>query len=219
MGKSSILLQHAGQYQSVNTGLSSRIAKCGINEIELIDKLAQPESEWAFDEIVNVCDRLMKGVSGNQFLKLISGGEALIIDAVDGSETLADAKDTFAHIDPNFKNYGADEKGPATKEAPVRVYEMAKDATLAQMFGSLNSDVRKLRLSQAQIKNFVKKYRNWLRADGYETLFLFESNGQLFVARVYVRSDGGLRVRVSCFGSSRDWYADDRFRVVVLQLA
>ena len=161
---------------------------------------------------------IVKGVQ-NKFLELISVNEQLILDECDGTEILVDASDVFAYIDPDLRNWNADEKGPATDAAPVRVYEMTKDGTYAQMFGSLSSDARKLCLTQAQIKGFVKKYRNWLRKDGYATFFLFESNGEFFVAHVRVGSGGKLEVRVRRFRGSRVWRAGRRDRVVALQLA
>lgn len=160
---------------------------------------------------------LVKGVQSD-FLKLISGKESLILDSVDGKEILAEAKDVFGHIDLDFKNWGADEKGPATEATPVRVYEMTKDATFSQIFGSLSSDVRKLYLTQAQIKNFVKKYRNWLRTDSYATFFLFESDKKFFVANVHVYPNGTLNVYLRRFEYSGDWYAEYRHRLVAPQL-
>lgn len=51
------------------------------------------------------------------------------------------------------------------------------------MFNSLSSDLQKLFFSRAQIKSFVKKHHEWLC---YETLFLYKSNGQFFVAEVLI---------------------------------
>ena len=73
--------------------------------------------------------------------------------------------------------------------------------------------------SQHQIKNFVKKHRNWLRTDGYATFFLFESHGNFFVADVSFHSDGRFRVRVRKLGSDDVWGAEFRRRVVVPQVA
>ena len=155
----------------------------------------------------------------NEFLKLISGNELLMLDATDGTEILADASDVFAYIDSDFRNWNADEKGPATDAVPVRVYEMTKNGTHAQMFGSLSSDMRKQCLTQAQIKGFIKKYRNWLRGDGYATFFLFKARGHFFVANAFVYSYGKLYVYVYRFGYDRVWDADYRHRFVVPQLA
>ncbi|KKT26652.1 MAG: hypothetical protein UW11_C0007G0001, partial [Parcubacteria group bacterium GW2011_GWA2_43_9b] len=94
-----------------------------------------------------------------------------------------------------------------------------KDATFSQMFGDLSSDVRRLCLTQHQIKNFVKKHRNWLRTEGYATFFLFESKGHFFVASVDVHSGGRLYVSVRLFGSAHVWDAELRRRLVVPKLA
>lgn len=161
----------------------------------------------------------------NDFLRLISGDESVVIDPTDGKEVLANADDLFDYIDSDFRNWRADEPGQPTGETPVEIYEMIGDATFTQMFGSLGADrripasMRKLCLTQAQIKGFVKKHRNWLRADGYGTFFPFVSYGQFFVARVDVSSGGGLRVCVLRLGHSGVWRAAGRHRVVVPQLA
>jgi len=155
----------------------------------------------------------------DSILKLLSKGESIVIDACDGSETITDAKEVFkSYIDSNFKNWGINKPGKATEETAVAVHEMVKDATFAQIFGSLGTDLDKLCLTQHQIKNFCKKHSNWLRVGGYATFFLFKAEDQFFVARVGVLS-GGLGVRVS--GIERDayvWGAMYAHRVVVPQL-
>lgn len=163
----------------------------------------------------------------NAFLRLISGEESIVIDptdATDGREILAEADGLFVYFDPDFRNWRADEPGQPTGETVVDVYEMKKHATFQQMFGSLGADprqpetVRRLCLTQPQIKGFVRKHRLWLREDGYGTFFLFESYGRFFVAYVDVHSDGGIRVRVYRFEDSRVWRADFRHRLVVPRL-
>ena len=152
------------------------------------------------------------------YLKLLSGAETLMLDALDGKETLATAKETFpSGIDGDFKNWGTNKPGIATKEQAVDVHELVKDGTFAQMFGSLGTDLDKLCLTQAQIKNFCKKHPQWLRQNGYATFFLFKVEDQFFVANVNVDS-GGLRVDVFRFGSDRVWNTESSHRVVVPQL-
>lgn len=151
-------------------------------------------------------------------LNLISGKESIIIDAVDGSETLAQAKDVFTgYVDPDFKNYGTDRIGQATEKIPVNVYEMAKDATFAQAFSSLGNNLDRLCLSQHQIKQFCRQHRQWLRTDGYTTFFLFKENNEFFVASVRVESRG-LGAGVRRFGRGSVWGADARHRLVAPQL-
>jgi hypothetical protein len=187
-----------------------------------VEKLSGEAGQQWLAELKNFLrkENCWTGVIKETFLRLISSEEALGLDAVDGTETLANAKEMFTGgIDPDFVNWGADEKGKATKETLVDVYEMEKNATFSQMFGELNSDVRKLCFTQHQIKNFVKKYRNWLRTDGYTTLFLFESKGQFFVADVRFNSRDELYVSVDRFENDFVWRAEYRHRVVVPQQA
>ncbi len=187
---------------------------------------------WTRDQILEAFEREFKTGSGlaekvsdlitsakNQFLSLISGTTSIIINAVDGSSLLSEASDVFSWIDKDFKNYGADERGPATKETRVQVFEMSKDATFKDMFGSLSSNLETLCLTQAQIKEFVKMHRTWLRTDGYGTFFLFKSNNNFFVALVGVGSGGTLRVGVFRLEYSLVWYAGGRRCLVAPQLA
>ena len=193
-----------------------------------IKRQLRQEDGYPFDpeELKNYLQTAIEGrfrgsrKRSNKFLWLISGGVSLTVDAVDGTEILADAKDVFSGgIDSDFINWEADEPDRSTVETPVDVYEMTQDATFSQMFGDLSSDVRRLCLTQHQIKNFVKKHRSWLRTEGYATFFLFESKGHFFVAVVRFDSRGRLGVRVFRFGGSSVWRAGNRHRLVVPRLA
>ncbi|MFA6160038.1 MAG: hypothetical protein WC678_03040 [Parcubacteria group bacterium] len=165
-------------------------------------------------------EKCWTGIVKDIFLNLISAGHLLVIDACDGVEVIAGSDDMFeAGIDSDFKDYKADELGQATGETPVEVYEMTKDGTFTQLFGSLSGDISKLCLTQAQIKGFVRKYKSWLRTDGYGTFFLFKSHGHFFVARVGVNSDGRLGVGVLRFEDDYVWDAEYRHRIVVPRLA
>ncbi len=195
----------------------------------------------------DITARLIETFSGwpvveNEYLKLISGGESLILSACDGTRIIPDMTGLFtAGIDPDFRNYSADEKGQTTGEIPVRVLEMAKDGMFVQMFGSLfgisivddsandrdiakfikryQRDLERICLTQDQIIGFVEKFPNWLREDGYATFFPYKSYKNFFVARVRVPSGGRLEARVRRLGRSGVWGAEHRRRVVVPQLA
>jgi len=157
-------------------------------------------------------------VDSNPYLTLLSADEHLTLDAVDGAKTIAKAKDTFAWIDSDFINYKADEAGPATEETPVNVYELTKDAAFAQMFNAASTDLNKLCFTKHQILNFIKKYKNWLRTNGYATFFLFKANNYFFVACVLVHGVG-LHVYVDRLENGNVWDAEDRHRLVLPQLA
>ena len=152
-----------------------------------------------------------------RYLKLISD-ESLIIDAVDGNETIADAIGLFTYISPYFKDWGTDEPEQPTTETPVILYELCKDADFSQMFSDLSTDMCKLSLTQNQIKNFVKKYRRQYLWVNRCTFFLFKSQDKFFVAYVDVYAGDELYARMQRFGHSHVWNAACHHRLVIPQL-
>ncbi|MCC6198706.1 hypothetical protein IT401_00600 [Candidatus Nomurabacteria bacterium] len=151
-------------------------------------------------------------------LKCISEAQEIFIETCDGTQTIATAKETFkSGIDGDFKNWGTNKLGNSTQKTSVQVHELVKDATFAQMFGSLETDLDKLCLSQHQIKLFCEVHKDWLHKDGYAIFFLFKVDEQFFVANVYVNS-GGLHVSVYRFGLDDVWRAEYSHRMVVPQL-
>ena len=160
----------------------------------------------------------VKGVAKTTFLCLLPGAEALPLSACRGTYTLAQAKDVFrGFIDPDLKNWGLDVPGISTPATRVQVYELVKDGTFREMFISLSSDLDKLCLSQHQIRVFCQERPDWLRQDGYGTVFLFKEKGWFFVAYVRMRSDG-LYVGVGRFENGDVWRAESRSRIVSPQL-
>jgi hypothetical protein len=99
----------------------------------------------------------------------------------------------------------------------VQVYEMIKDGTFEKIYGRFDNNLDTMCLTQGQIIGFVKKYRNWLRTDGYGTFFLFKVGTEFFVANVFFGS-GGLYVHVYRSSHVSVWSADDRHRFVLPQL-
>lgn len=151
----------------------------------------------------------------NEYLKLI---ETVSLRCCNGLRKIANAEDTFkSYIDSDFKNWGLDKRGLSTLATNVSVHEMIKDATFAQMFGSLGSDLDKLCLSQHQIVEFCEKHAAHLRQESYATFFLFEKGDQFCVAAVRVYADG-LRVYVYRLEDDAVWSGEYRLHVVVPQL-
>ncbi len=151
-------------------------------------------------------------------LQVISGGEKLMIEALDGKAYISDAKKVFkSYIDGDFKNWGLNQPNTATAETLVDVSEMIKDATFAQVFTGITPDLDKLVLTQAQIIRFCEKHPTWLRQEGYATFFLTKVNGEYFVVYVFVFS-GGLEVLVYRLEDGYVWDAEYRHRVVSPQL-
>lgn len=152
------------------------------------------------------------------FTTCVPGGCNIVIDALDGTETLATAQEVFrAGIDGDFVRWGTNKPGIATREQAVDVHKLVKHGTFAQMFGSLGVDLNMLCMSQAQIKKFCREHAALLsKTDA--TLFLFKSDEQFFVAHVLVDS-GGLYVRVGRFACDGGWGPAGSHRMVVPRLA
>lgn len=91
--------------------------------------------------------------------RLISGGEKIMLEALDGKAYISDAKNIFkSGIDGNFKNWGLNHFGPATTEILLDVHEVISAGTLVQIFTGITSDIEKLVMTQAQIIRFCKKH-------------------------------------------------------------
>ncbi|MDP3900522.1 MAG: hypothetical protein Q8Q23_05605, partial [bacterium] len=148
----------------------------------------------------------------------ISEGHSIIVPATSGRRTLAQATDMFTgHLDPDFKNWGTDVAGEARPETPADVYEQIENATFADMFTSLSSNLDQLLWEQEQILAFVESHRNWLRPQGYGNFFLFKVGSSVFVAGVFFYSDGTLIARVDRFDDDDVWVRGRRHRVIVPQ--
>lgn len=133
-------------------------------------------------------------------------------------DTINRANDVFSYIDSDFTDWKIDVKSPKTEATKMAMLEMDKDATFADIFGEISNDADLLRLTQAQIIEFVTSYKDQLRTDGYATFFLFKENDEFFIALVRFVGVGQLKVSVFRFSDDFVWFAEYR-RVVVPQLA
>lgn len=156
---------------------------------------------------------LMPPERKSEFLRLISSGERIILDVLDGSRTIANADGVFTFIDPYFENLEIDECELATEAMAVEVYEIVKGPTFGQFINSMGK-LSDLCLTQAQIIDFVMKHRGWL-LESRVTFFFFQSHGKFFAANVSFNKDGSLNVFVFRFESGAIWFADCCRRVVL----
>jgi len=155
----------------------------------------------------------------SSIVRLISGGEKIMIEALDGKEYISDAKKTFrSFISGDFKNLGLNQSGPATAEVLLDVHEMVSNGNFVQIFTDISNHLDKLVMTQSQIIRFCEKHPTWLRREGYATLFLTKVNGEYLVVYVFV-SDGGLDVLVSRLGDAYVWRGEVCHRVVSPQLS
>lgn len=212
------ILSAMGVLMSIVTDLVKFVTKLG-GTMEAIHRLATPEGAETLEKVAKVIvDGFNKNQVKNNFLRLISSTEELIIEALDGKAIIAEAEKVFkAYISSGFRNCNLNNSGKATEETAVAVYEMTANATFVQMFGSLADNLDQLVMSQSQIIRFCEKYPDWLRQDGYATFFLIKESGAYFVVYVDVRGDG-LRVFVYHLEYDGVWFAEIRRRLVTPQL-
>ena len=176
---------------------------------ELVDSALQDIVEGRFSS-----PGVRKDEGSQTILRRISGGEKLMIEALDGKAYISDAKKTFkSGIDGDFKNWGLNQSGPTTAETLLDVSEMTSDGTFVQIFTGITPDLGKLVLTQTQIIRFCEKHPTWLRQEGYNTFFLTKVGDRYFVVSVDVDS-GGLYVSVIRLEDGYVWKGGYCLRVV-----
>lgn len=200
----------------INKALVSAIKKTKADSAKIQEVISKPGVIFQLIEGLFIEDGKIKNTPS--ILQLISGGEKIMVEALNGKEYISNAKRVFkSYIDSDFRNWGLNKSGPATTETLFDVNELIKDATFAQIFTSITPDLDKLVLTQPQIIRFCEKHPTWLRQDGYATFFLIKENNEYFVVRVGVYSVG-LSVGVDRFGDDSVWHGGCRRRVVSPQL-
>jgi hypothetical protein len=182
---------------------------------DLLEKMLGKEGWLWYDELKKFLrkEKTWTSVATDKILRLISGGEVLIIDGSDGSQ-VDDGTITW-HFEDGCDKEGANEPCPPTVNVNVEVHEMVKDATFTKMFGSLSSDLQEVFFSSRdQVRIFANKHRKWFRKDAHTFIPYKSANGNLYVAGALVRG-GGLDVRVRRFGRDCVWSGEYGRRLVV----
>lgn len=151
----------------------------------------------------------------NEHLKLLSGPQPLMLGATDGLAILGEATSVFAYIDSYFKRWGCDVAQLPTPAMRMQVYELVRDSTIAEMFGSPGAELDALCLTQSQIIRFVKDFPDWLRQEGHGTFFLIRAGEKHFAAPVFLFHDGRLGVHLRPYSLARRFRAGKRHRLVL----
>ena len=150
------------------------------------------------------------------FLKLISGGEKIVIDQTDGKLAIGECF-SIHEIIGDSEEYEINVRSSPTQEALAEVYDSIGHQTLEDIFKSLKRNLNDLCLSQGQIVDFVIAYQSkWLRMDGYGTLFFFKVKERYFVMRA-CWAGGGFYMTIGPIEDDDVWCAGCEFRIVVLQ--
>lgn len=135
------------------------------------------------------------------------------LKATKGTELIKDAGDVFTgYISSDFEKYT--EKSKPTKKITLVVSEMDEDGTYRDIF--LNPE--KQAMTQNQIIEFCKNYKDYLRKNRYATFFLFKEKEEFFVAIARFDDYGRLGVDVYEFSGGYVWNAEYRHHVVSPQL-
>ena len=209
--KKSVMVSGMNFGTEILNNLYRSVIKAGGTEEQIFEKLKTGSplyDKWAEDIIGNTTHPF----SGNEYLKLLSGNEQYIVSACE-DKVIEESDGMFSYVDSDFAKYGANEKGNATLDMPFDVYELQKSGTFADFFTSVTGNLDAMCFTHGQIRSIVKRYRNWLRGDGWANFFLFKSKGKFFVAYVNVYADGALLARVRRFGHDGVWSAERHHRV------
>ena len=155
----------------------------------------------------------------NKYLRLLSGGETIVIPPTDGTVTIVQQISFFTGcLDYDFVTYRTNVPGKPTKATPVQVFEMIRGGRFAKIFGGFGVNPEHLCLSQAQIVSFASSHWRWVRKDGCPTLFLFTVSDVYLIASMKQHRSGGPCASLYEFSDRRVWGAGCRYRFVVPQL-
>jgi hypothetical protein len=156
---------------------------------------------------------------GNEYLKLVSGDEKIIISACKGGYVITEDTATFAYIDPDFKKYkDANEPSKPTPSMRVGVYELQKTGTSQEIFDSITKYTEIMELTLEQLVIFCIEHIELLSKNGSTSIVYKNSKNKFFVANVHVDDFGRLWVIVLRLKDDNEWNAESRHRVVLPEL-
>jgi len=150
-------------------------------------------------------------------VKLLSAGEIIKLEALDGKDYILKAKETFKSlIRSDFKELELDQSGPATIETRLDLCEVTGNGSGISIFGGISRDLDKIIMTQAQIISFCQKYPNLLNRVS-PTLFLMKKGNTYYIVYVSVYPEG-LCVGANLLRSDDMFYARHHYYVVIPQL-
>lgn len=127
-------------------------------------------------------------VKSEPVLRLISGGQDLVLPGNLGRRIIFDSNDVFdGFIGSDFVNWRLMSSGGRRRKTNVEVYEVTKKGKrdFVSLFRSLKRNPYFLCLTQNQIVSFAKNFLEWLPKDArVRTFFLFQEKGEGYIAEV-----------------------------------
>lgn len=153
----------------------------------------------------------------NPTLRLLSRHQSIVIPPCDGTETLENAAKAFEDgLCGDLKKHHINSPSKPTRKTNIRIHELVREATFAQMFSSFDTDLEELCLTLSQIKSFCEIHPDWLDERGW-TFFLFKNEDLFFVALIRTYPTG-LNLSIRQLDDSATWSDEYHHRIVTPQL-
>jgi hypothetical protein len=152
----------------------------------------------------------------NPYLRLISGGQTIVVGSTDGRETIENSIEAFNG--GSCGGFRADNGGQPTTQTTASVYEMAQSGTYVEILTGFGVDFDRLSWQESQVVYFCWAHRHWLSDDrNYETFFLFKEKEGFAIASVSVQHHHvhAYRRPVS---DDNTWHSSGPCRFVIPQL-
>ena len=149
--------------------------KTNIGQERLQEIIEKPGTLFKLIEDLFIEDNKLK--KSSRVLKIVSGAERMVIEALDGQLCIPIAKKIFGgFISDKFGIFGLNNFRPATKETSVEISQVIKKSTTAEVFNSITPELDKLVLTQHQVIRFCEKYPDWYNNENSHILFLTKNS-------------------------------------------
>lgn len=141
----------------------------------------------------------------SEYLKLVGGMEALALEPTTGQRSYGYlVNDSGSWVSPDFRKYGCNVPGFPTEAGNVQVYELIKQGTLEQIYGSMGRTLDEMCLSQEQIFQYNQTYRN-LHAPQTYSRFLFKVGNEFFIAQTMPMFEAGFNIYLEIQADHYTW--------------
>lgn len=125
------------------------------------------------------------------------------------------------YVDPMLLNI----RSKVTPAVKTILCELVEDGKFMDFLGKTAGELESRRIQFAQVVEFADDSLDFLRHDGYATLFVCTIDGEpvaedllnVFVASVYISAEGQLYIYRRKVSSNHTWYPGDRSRIVCPQ--
>jgi len=153
------------------------------------------------------------GPSQTTYLRMLSD-MPITISHTTGDRTIAKSDRIFRrHIDHSFEKIGQSHLAVQKTNTSLCVYDLVKDGSFKDFFGSLPSNLDQLCLTQDQLIQFCEEYSESY-VDGHTVFFLLKESSYFQVASVSGTSSDSM-ICLHYFKLQSIWEVADKLRLVV----